>query len=300
MYCGESHQVSSDCFGNLSGRRSRFFRIMSNPVLTKYKLAAIDLDDTLLAPDKSISSANKQAVEDLRSAGIHVVLASGRTAESMQRYYDELGLTGPMITNNGAFVKDPAAEEVLLRIALPADLAGRVINGGLERGFSVVCSLEGEVFASEESPWVNLYESRTGRRDVRHHLPENVKERQIVKIIWLSSPDRILNGLSSARELFADSLNYMITEPEYVEFMEKRADKSTGVKTVADFYGVSQAEVLAFGDNNNDVGMLRWAGAGIAVGNGSNSAKNAADFVGPPGREDSFARALAAFSRSSP
>jgi hydroxymethylpyrimidine pyrophosphatase-like HAD family hydrolase len=94
-------------------------------------------------------------------------------------------------------------------------------------------------------------------------------------------------------------MNYMITEPEYVEFMEKNADKETGLRAIAKYYGISQADVLAFGDNNNDVGMLRWAGAGIAVGNANESARRAADFVGPGSGPNSFAEALASFVKHS-
>jgi Cof subfamily protein (haloacid dehalogenase superfamily) len=266
-----------------------------NLVLTKFKLAAIDLDDTLLGADKTIGSENRRAVEELRNAGVHVTLASGRTAESMRRYYDELNLTGPLITNNGAFVKDPSSAEPILRIVLPDYLASRVVQAGLERNFSVVCTVEGEVYASEESHWVGLYEQRTGRKDIACPLPDALWKRGIIKTIWLSSNERIREGFLTARKIFGESMNYMITEPEYVEFMEKHADKATGLKAVADYYGIPQTDVIAFGDNNNDVGMLRWAGTGVAVGNANESARRAADFVGPGRGPDSFAQALASY-----
>jgi Cof subfamily protein (haloacid dehalogenase superfamily) len=264
-------------------------------VLTKFKLAAIDLDDTLLGPDKSISRENRRAVEQLRSAGVHVALASGRTVESMLRYYNELNLTGPLITNNGAFVKDPSSAEAIIRIVLPDDLASRVIEEGLKQDFSVVCTLENEVYASDESRWVRLYEQRTGKKRIICPLPDALWKCGIIKTIWLSSKERIEEGVLAARKLFRESMNYMITEPEYVEFMEKHADKATGLKAVADHYGFSQTDVIAFGDNNNDVGMLRWAGTGVAVGNANESARHAADFVGPGRGADSFAQALASY-----
>jgi Cof subfamily protein (haloacid dehalogenase superfamily) len=264
-------------------------------VLRKFKLAAVDLDDTLLGPDKSISPENRQAVEELQGAGLHVALASGRTAESMRRYYQELGLTGPLITNNGAFVLDPISGESLLRIMLPGPLASHVIQEGLDRGYSIICTSEHDVYASEESPWVKLYMGRTGRKTISYPLPDDLPARGIIKTIWLSSPATIKEAFVSARGLFGESMNYMITEPEYVEFMEKHADKEAGLKAVAEFYGIAQAEVIAFGDNNNDVGMLRWAGVGIAVGNANESARRAADFTGPGSGPNAFALALASF-----
>jgi Cof subfamily protein (haloacid dehalogenase superfamily) len=271
--------------------------VMSNAILKRYKMAAIDLDDTLLSRDKSIGPKNQLAVEALRSAGIKVVLASGRSLESMRPYYDQLRLSGPMVTTNGAYVRDPGNEVPLLKLPQPPDLAKRVIREGVNRSLSVVCCLEKEIYASEDSQWVQLYQRRTARRDVCFGLPADLPEREVIKVIWLSNPESIPAIYSDAQQLLGDSLNYIVTEPEYVEFMAKGADKSIGVHAVTEFYGFSQAEVLAFGDNNNDVGMLRWAGVGISVGNANEAARTAARFVGPvgPNEAESFADALDAF-----
>jgi Cof subfamily protein (haloacid dehalogenase superfamily) len=269
---------------------------MGNAFLKRYKMAAIDLDDTLLSPEKAIGPRNQQAVEVLKSAGIQVVLASGRSLESMKPYYDQLGLSGPMVTTNGAYVRDPLTEIPLLKLPQPAELAKRVIEEGLKRSFSVVCCLEKQIYASENSQWVQLYQRRTARRDVRFELPGDLPDREVIKVIWLADPAVIGGAFLDAQQLFGDALHYIVTEPEYVEFMAKEADKSTGIQVVSKFYGFSQAEVLAFGDNNNDVGMLQWAGVGISVGEASEAARKAARFVGPIGsaRSEAFAEAFEA------
>src|SRR5271165_3420693 len=106
-------------------------------MLSTFKLAAIDLDDTLLAPDKSISAANLEVVNTLLNGGIKVVLASRRTLPSMLPYHRKLGLHGPLVTTNGAFVKDPDETDTLLSIALPIDHRRQLIQEGIDRGFAV-------------------------------------------------------------------------------------------------------------------------------------------------------------------
>ena len=265
-------------------------------MLSTFKLAAIDLDDTLLAPDKSISAANLEAVNNLLNGGIKVVLASGRTLPSMLPYHRKLGLHGPLVTTNGAFVKDPDETDTLLSIALPINHRRQLIQEGIDRGFAVICCTETRIYASESSNWTELYQSRTGRHDVIFALPRNIAEEEILKVIWMSYPDRIAGAFPTARGLFGDALNYMVTEVECLEFMASQADKWVGLREVANSYGFLQHETLAFGDNNNDVGMLGWAGLGIAMDHATLAAKQAAKIVGYSGSDKStaLARALAA------
>jgi Cof subfamily protein (haloacid dehalogenase superfamily) len=265
-------------------------------MLGTFKLAAIDLDDTLLAPDKSISAANLEVVKTLLDAGTKVVLASGRTLPSMLPYHRKLGLHGPLVTTNGAFVKDPDQTATLLSISLPASQRQQLIREGIDRGFAVICCTETLIYGSENSNWTKLYESRTGRRDVIFDLPGNLAEEEILKVIWMSDPDRIAGVFPTARGLFGDALNYMITEVECLEFMASRADKWVGLREVANSYGILQHETLAFGDNNNDVGMLGWAGLGVALDHATLAAKQAAKVVGYSGGDKStaLARSLAA------
>jgi hydroxymethylpyrimidine pyrophosphatase-like HAD family hydrolase len=100
-------------------------------MLGTLKLAAIDLDDTLLGTDKSISAANLEVVKTLLDSGIKIVLASGRTLPSMLPYHRRLGLHGPLVATNGALVKDPEQHDRLLAIPLPTSQSWQVIQEGL-------------------------------------------------------------------------------------------------------------------------------------------------------------------------
>ena len=95
-----------------------------------YRLAASDLDGTLLGPRKDIGPANVLAVRRLQAAGVRFVIASGRRHQNSLRYYRQLGLDGLMISCSGALVRDPATEETLREVLIPAPLAEELVARG--------------------------------------------------------------------------------------------------------------------------------------------------------------------------
>src|SRR5271165_2872700 len=109
---------------------------------TPFKLAAIDLDGTLLASDKSISPANFEAVQRLQEAGVTVVIASGREHLNCIRYHRQLGLTGPIVSFQGGYVKHPDSGEVILASLLPEDLTSEILRQAIEFDTTVLFGSE--------------------------------------------------------------------------------------------------------------------------------------------------------------
>src|SRR6188508_2505813 len=95
-----------------------------------YRLAAIDIDDTLVGPDKQVSQENRGAIGRLQAAGCRVVLASGREHHSMAIYQERLGLDDFVVANQGALVVHPASGQQLWRRPVEPDLAARLLARG--------------------------------------------------------------------------------------------------------------------------------------------------------------------------
>jgi hypothetical protein len=134
-----------------------------------YRLAAVDLDDTLLGPDKTISPANQEAVQSLQARGVRVVLASGRRHSNILRFHEQLGLGSddPIVSCNGALVQTARTGRVLLRHPLPAPFAREVLAEGARRKMTQnYYHPDGNIYIRERTPWVALYEERTGSRDL--------------------------------------------------------------------------------------------------------------------------------------
>jgi hypothetical protein len=271
-------------------------------------LAAVDLDDTLLGLDKTISPANQEAVQSLQARGVHVVLASGRRHSNILRFHEQLGLGSddPIVSCNGALVQTARTGRVLLRHPLPVPFAREVLAEGARRKMTQnYYHPDGNIYIRERTPWVALYEERTGSRDliVWGDLSSllvgdaTAAAAAPLKIIWVDHAARIADLFGQMAERFAvpGHLYVTVTDPEYLEFMAPAVNKAEGLAVACAACGVAQSATLAFGDGNNDAEMLRWAGLGVAMPNARDSAKAAADLVAPPcDPETAFARAVAA------
>src|SRR5206468_960447 len=105
----------------------------------------------------------------------------------------------------------------------------------------------------------------------------------VVKVIWLGDADAINAATAPAHARYDARLVVTRTDPPYLEFSAPNVTKATALAAVARTLGVAQAEVLAFGDGNNDAAMLAWAGLGVAMPHASPAAQAAADRIGPEG-----------------
>ena len=261
-----------------------------------YRLAAIDLDDTLLGPDKKISAANVAAVQALRERGLRITLASGRRHENMLRFHRQLDLEGPIVSCNGALVMNAETGEVLHENRVPADLAAEVIADGTGRGITQnFYHTDGGLYVREKTQWTDLYQQRTGSEVTCFGDLTRLSGDSPLKILWIDEPESVARLFPEMEARYAGRLYVTVTDAEYLEFMALDVSKAVGVAAVAARYGLQQSEVLAFGDGNNDVPLLQWAGLSVAMDNAHPRAKAAARLMSPPGDpETSFARAVTA------
>jgi Cof subfamily protein (haloacid dehalogenase superfamily) len=267
---------------------------MRRPLL--YRLAAIDIDDTLVGPDKLISAPNRRAVGLLRTLGVRVVLASGRGHDNMLPFHRLLGLDDYMVSAQGALVKHSETDEVLYERPIPEAKTRQLIDEGAALGVTVLCFGHHGVYVQRLDRWTAVYreDSNAGPLHVVD-LTAGFPERTALKVIWAADPERIDTLALEAAAQYQGRLGTCITNPYYLEFNHPEANKAAGVGALANRYGIMPEQVMAFGDGNNDVQMLAWAGLGIAMHYGRASAKAVARQVSPPGDpETALARAVAA------
>lgn len=265
----------------------------------RFALAAVDIDDTLVGPDGVISAANAAALARLVAAGTRVVLASGRSHANMLPFHHALGLPpGPIISAQGAVVQESDTGEVRFAQAMsPADVAD-VTRDGREHGFAVQHYRPSGIHVETRTRWTEYDQARNAEphRHVHDLLTTGADggaPDDVVKMIWLGDHDAITDAVAHAHARYDARLTVTRTDPPYLEFSAANVSKATALAAVAEELGVPRAQVVAFGDGNNDAAMLAWAGVGVAMPHARPSAQAAADHIGPEGDlETALARAV--------
>ena len=248
----------------------------------RYRLAAIDIDDTLVGPNKQVSRENRDAIDRLQEAGCRVILASGREHHSMAIYQDRLGLDDFVVSSQGALVIHPGSGRQLWRRPVDAQLAARLLARGRDEGFDVLLATDDGFVAAPTSPWVvHNYAERDGTLRVQAGDLDALVQDGPLRVLWYGETSAVHAFARVMSDELGGSAEVVITTKHLLEFNAPDATKATGVAAVARHYGVAQADVLAFGDSHNDVPMLTWAGLGVAMPHALPEAQAAADVTAP-------------------
>lgn len=254
----------------------------------KFRLAAIDLDGTLLGPDSRIGDENRRAVARLQTAGVEVVPASGRHHHTIRPYAESLDGIRWLVSAQGGEVSDLARGRVLGRRFLAAEHAREALELGRAWGFTVVVYSDSDVFArglESEAPALRHYEELAGRPVVRVDAA-GLLERNIFKLVWDAEPGAIERALASP-SLARTRAVKVRTDARLLEFVPPGATKGAAMALLAAHLGVEAADALGFGDGENDVPLFQWAGVSVAMPHGAAAARRAATFTAPPGPPES-------------
>jgi Cof subfamily protein (haloacid dehalogenase superfamily) len=253
----------------------------------------LDVDGTLLDPWHRITPATAAAVERARAAGLHVLLASGRSANALRGVLAELGLPGPAIAFNGALVfrlveaelraltETPLARAAAAEAYELARAHGAEVGWFTRDGWRVAAHGPG---ATEEAALTD--EPAQLDPALPDGAPAPLKLMCIV-------PD--LDGapaLHALRERLPPGVSGQFSHPRYLELTAAGVDKARAVEAACAALGLSPAEIAAVGDAENDITMLRAAGVGIAMGNASPAVIAAADRVTGTNARDGAAAAI--------
>ena len=233
------------------------------------RLVASDVDGTLLDHHGMLPPHRAAAARRLVDAGIPLVLATGKLWTSVRRLVDELGLDGPHIACNGSVVFDGAGR-VLARTLLDGAVADEVVSELRARRLVHAVYLDdGTLVTDRIDP----------AHDVLPLLGEplptvgGIDGRGVLKVLAILPPE----AEGDLRTVAADTSRVQRTGPRFLEWNASTADKATGLAHVAGMLDIPLAEVLAVGDAENDVPMLRAACLGVAVADASPAARAAAD-----------------------
>ena len=260
------------------------------------KLIALDLDGTLLNSALKVSERNAEAVKLALDAGVKVVLATSRWYHLAKRDADHLGIDTPLICNNGAVVKRPQDSGELLHLRLDQELARDVTALADERGWETFTTIEDATYMRMR-PGIIPERLPAGLR-VSDRQAEEVARGQPTAVLVFG--EEAVNEISQrflpafdGRAKF--SLNRPPLYPHYVILTHPDADKASALEIVCRELDVPLSDVMAMGDSESDLEMLRLAGLGIAVNNSPDEVKRAALHVAPANDDEGVAWAIEHF-----
>jgi Cof subfamily protein (haloacid dehalogenase superfamily) len=253
------------------------------------RILVLDLDDTLLRSDLTISFRTRNAIKRAESAGIVVVLASGRIPAAMEQFSRLLGMhkrPGYMICNNGTLIQESHTGNVLYDIRIPPRAALVVYDMANAEGFPVQLYGNDVMYISRANEYAEYDQRLTGLRQVVVENFRAMVAEGCYKLIIPGDP-MILAPLERLLRIYiGDEVTLFTSKPYFLEILPPHTDKGTALAWIAERMGVDREAVLAIGDSMNDEAMIRWAGVGVAMINGDERIKNIAAMVTEKSNDD--------------
>ncbi len=258
----------------------------------KYKLLALDLDDTLLNEQSKISSRNITAIRKVVEKGVLVTIATGRMYRSTLPYARELEVDLPLITYHGALIKKAGNKEVLRHSTVPFDPALEILELGEEKDFHLNLYFNDRLYAGEENESTRYYQTiasvpvETVGSLSQFLLKEKIEP---TKLTIINKDGRLEEIQQMLQDRYSSRLIILQSRPYFLEITHREATKGQALDYLAKRKGILAEEIVAIGDSYNDIDMLQFAGMGVAMANAPEDVKNAADVITRTNTEDGVA-----------
>ncbi len=263
------------------------------------RLIVLDMDGSLIGPDLVVSPRLRRAIAAAQARGIAITLATGRMFDFVRPFARDLNITIPFISYQGGLIQ-AADGPPIYRAAMDRALMREVLELSKRCGWRLVLYADEEVYLTERDRPESFYRYMLGERLVWvDDLAEVIERHEPLKFIIFVEPDEAAGVEARLREHFAGRMSIVRSHEMIVEGNPPGAAKIDALKRLAAHLGISQAEVMVVGDQDNDAEMIAWAGVGVAMGNASPAAKAVADWIAPPLEEDGAAVAIEHFALSS-
>jgi Cof subfamily protein (haloacid dehalogenase superfamily) len=266
------------------------------------RLLVLDIDGTIAGKSNDIREPVLQTIYKAQNKGIQVAIATGRMYRSALRFYEQVGSTLPLIAYQGAWIQDPKTQTLLRHWSVPKEMVLTLLDyfekPELRSLLSVHFYINDLLYVREITPETQAYSERSGIQanavgDLRSTL-----ETEPTKVLALSDDtDLIGSMLGSLQKQYTPAELYLTKSvATFFEATNPAANKGLAVKFLAEeFLGLKPENVMAIGDNFNDLEMIQYAGLGIAMGNAPEEVQLQAQWVAPSVEKDGTAAAIEEF-----
>ncbi len=263
----------------------------------KPHLIVLDLDGTLLTDEKVITDKTAQALQQAEQLGHHVALATGRPYRATAPYYQQLNLTTPVINFNGAFVHHPSNRNWhTVHKPLSLSVVADVIEAMQEFPYNnMVAEVMDDVYLHRHDEKVlnnfKLGAPKVTTGDILNYLKDDP-----TSLLIQANANDVNTIRQHLSHVHAEVVGHRVWDSPWghvIEVFQSGLSKAAGLSQVAQWMNIPRERIIAFGDENNDLEMIDYAGLGVAMTNGIDELKSIADMITPTSNnEDGIAQVL--------
>ncbi|QMV43393.1 Cof-type HAD-IIB family hydrolase [Cohnella cholangitidis] len=261
-----------------------------------YRLIAMDLDDTLLTDELTVSDATRQAMTEAIAQGAHLTIATGRMFDSAQKIARQVGLNVPIITYQGSLIKNLLDEEILYERSVPVDVAGELYEYCQAHGLHLQSYIADKLYVPEDNDKIKGYAKQSNiPYTIEPDFVRIISNEKQTKLLIIDEPAKLDALLPELKAKFGSKVHLTKSKPNYLEFMHPEGTKGHALRFLAAHYGIPIEETIAIGDAMNDHEMVQAAGLGVAMANAVPALKEIADFITLSNNDDGVKHVLEKF-----
>ncbi len=260
------------------------------------KMITIDLDGTLLRSDGSVSDHTVETLQTARQKGVIVAIATGRMYQTAKAYGERLALgDSPMLLFAGGLIETLESKKILFQQTISQQDAQALVNLAREQSWQMQTYIDDVLRVELDEPWVRDYERITKVKAVICGDEFYRVQGDCNKLLSRGVHEELLGRKALIEKTFPGRFNILFSDLTFLEIMPLGVDKGRGIRRLGELYQIEPKNIMAIGDSQNDLDMLKAAGFSVAMANAAQEVKDAADYVTLSNDEDGVAAVVEKF-----
>jgi Cof subfamily protein (haloacid dehalogenase superfamily) len=258
----------------------------------KYKVVMSAIDGTLVDSNRRISPKIKEMIQAFQNQGGIFTLATGRMEGAARKFYDELNIQSPAILYNGSKIVDLYKNQCLFEHRLNENHTKEAMKLLETCPYDVLVYYEGKAYVKEMNDVIEEYMEKDGIECTVVDEWDKYITKPPTKIMIIGDPKYFEQFEQQFNEVCATAPNMVNSEPTYLEILPSGVSKGYTVDKLSELLQVPKSEMVAIGDNLNDIEMIQKVGLGVADANAHPKVLETADYITKSNEEDGVADVL--------
>lgn len=255
-----------------------------------YKMVCIDLDGTLLNSNKKISNYTLNILREVHEKGLHIIITTGRTYSSARIYYELLGINCPIICSSGATILSPYLNNTLYNSSFNYNELLNLLDIFNKNRLNFNFYSNNDIYSNNIITFlltklIYLKQGYSNDFNIRHKIVRRDEWEKlfksnelIIKGICYSLRQKKINTLYSLLSKECTFSSYL-NNKNTLEINSLNINKGNAVKVLSTLLNIDKKDIICFGDSENDISMIKYAGLGICMANGLDSLKEVSNMV---------------------